>query len=92
MYNRKAWRDLRLLALERDNNRCVKCGISGDIARLEIDHIIERKDGGADIPPLSMVQTLCMSCHQLKTNREKEWRNGQAKESIIGVSEDLQAA
>lgn len=41
------------------------------------DHIIERKDGGADFDPLN-VQLLCIGCHNRKTAGARERRLRQA--------------
>lgn len=37
------------------------------------DHIIERKDGGADFDPLN-VRLLCMACHNRKTATARDRR------------------
>jgi 5-methylcytosine-specific restriction endonuclease McrA len=63
-YGTKAWKDLRLLALRRDRYQCVmpNCTTPGRGAggRLTVDHIIERRKGGADV--LSNLRTLCTTC------------------------------
>ena len=41
------------------------------------DHIVERKDGGADFDPLN-VRLLCAACHNRKTARERTRRGLQA--------------
>lgn len=56
------WRKLRAEILDRDRHRCVKCG-SND--RLAVDHILR----GDNHHPTNL-QTLCKSCHDLKTARE----------------------
>ena len=49
---------------------CEKCG-SGK--RIIADHIIERKDGGADLDHAN-IMLLCHSCHQAKTARSRAAR------------------
>jgi hypothetical protein len=67
---------VRYLVLERDNNRCVRCGVSrtdGNHVRLEVDHIHPVRpadpnvEGGGD--ELENLQTLCWECNQGKKNR-----------------------
>ena len=81
MYNRSSWRKLRVKVLERDRYSCTQCGKTD--CRLEVDHIIERSDGGADLPPMHGLQTLCMSCHQKKTIRVKKERNVSRRKKIL---------
>jgi 5-methylcytosine-specific restriction protein A len=38
--------------------------------RLFVDHIVERKDGGADYDPGNL-ETLCATCHARKTTGER---------------------
>jgi len=38
-----------------------------------VDHIVELKDGGAELDPENC-QALCVRCHQLKTAGEKKTR------------------
>ena len=46
----------------RDGYKCRKCHHKGDSdTKLEIHHIIQRKDGGSDIP--DNLVTLCHECH-----------------------------
>jgi biotin operon repressor len=53
--------------LARDGHRCVRCGTRpGHQGRwLEVDHIIEKLDGGTDT--VENLQTLCNVCHSAKT-------------------------
>ena len=41
--NRRQWRNVRLLVLDRDGWKCTKCGKAG---RMEVDHRIPLEDGG----------------------------------------------
>lgn len=49
---------------ERDNFKCVNCGVSGDFNCLEVDHIIPVVNGGTN--ELSNLQTLCYKCNMDK--------------------------
>jgi 5-methylcytosine-specific restriction protein A len=63
-YQSAEWRRLRRLCLERDRYRCTMpdCPTPGrgHGGKLVADHIIERRDGGADA--LSNLRTLCSYC------------------------------
>lgn len=65
--NRKEWGRLRRKALDRDGWRCVDCGKAG---RLEVDHVIPLKDGGAPLD-LNNVAARCRDCHFRKTASER---------------------
>lgn len=54
--------------LERDNFKCVNCGVSGDFNALEVDHIISIKDGGTNDD--SNLQTLCYKCNMVKYHKK----------------------
>lgn len=55
---------LRFEIYERDGNRCVMCGRSGN---LEIDHIVPISKGGKST--LDNLQTLCHRCNTEKSNK-----------------------
>ena len=63
-YGSKAWKDLRRMALQRDRYQCtmMTCTTPGRGAggRLIVDHIVERRKGGADV--LGNLRTLCTTC------------------------------
>ena len=63
--NRKIQRyiepSLRILVLNRDNNKCLCCG---SIKELELDHIVPVNSGGISVE--SNLQTLCKECHKIK--------------------------
>lgn len=71
-YALSAWRSARMKALERDQFRCIKCGMDEDEHRvryrtgLHVDHIVPRRYGGGD--DLSNLQSLCCICHNKKTS------------------------
>ena len=71
--NNHKWRKVRLLVLERDGWKCVKCGSTEN---LEVDHKVEPRDGGAAFPPLSGLWTLCKKCHSRKTRDVAKLRMG----------------
>ena len=67
IYNSTRWRKVRTHILKRDGGICQMCGKSEKY--MIVDHIKEIKDGGE---PYSYdnLQTLCKSCHNIKTARE----------------------
>ena len=58
---------MRERILIRDNFTCQNCGVHGDFARLNVDHIFPRSQGGKAEP--DNLQVLCKSCNLLKLNR-----------------------
>lgn len=62
-YQSREWRQLVTRIKRERGAYCVKCGSTH---RLIGDHIVERRDGGADLDP-SNVELLCFTCHQRKT-------------------------
>ena len=66
IYRTARWKAVRKLAKDRDDWRCVECGARG---RLEVDHIIAIRDGGAPFD-LNNLQTLCIVHHARKTRLE----------------------
>lgn len=58
------WTTLRKQILNRDNHTCQHCGDTGT----EVDHIVNRANGGTNHP--DNLQTLCPPCHQHKTRKE----------------------
>ncbi len=90
------WKITRAKALERDGHACVNCGAAqkkrwdplsdawlwSDKPKLEADHIIEIRDGGAEFD-LSNVRTLCHRCHVAKTvARTRGWQAERALKLI----------
>ena len=59
--------NLRLKILERDNFKCVFCGIDSDSTHLQIDHIKPIRDGGENKE--SNLRVLCQDCN---TGRNKD--------------------
>ena len=71
-----SWNDIRKKALERDQNKCVKCGKTAD----EVDHIKEIWEGGPEFD-LDNLQSLCHDCHVAKTNESRKKRGTVAPEA-----------
>lgn len=66
------WRKLRRVALERDDYICQECHKpAGESAH--VDHITPIAAGGERLD-LDNLQTLCRSCHSVKTRRENAGR------------------
>lgn len=66
IYRTPQWKVARLEAKRRDGWKCIKCGSK---TRLEVDHKIALREGGAAFD-LENLQTLCGSCHAKKTRIE----------------------
>lgn len=70
---REIWDETRLIVLERDDYKCVRCNIEvtfkrvvGELARTaNIDHIVSGKLGTNH---LSNLRTLCRRCHVLRAD------------------------
>lgn len=60
----------RAALLERDGHRCRHCGATDG---LEVDHIVEREDGGTDND--DNLQILCKPCNLRKRNEARQARN-----------------
>lgn len=78
-YESKAWRQFASLIKRQRGYVCEGKGCGKDCSAypftLKADHVIERKDGGADFDPLN-VQLLCQGCHNAKTARAAKERWG----------------
>ena len=70
---RGAWNALRARVLARDGNRCVMCGSTD---RLQVDHIVERDDGGTD------ASTTCRRCASRTTRRSRRPRRRARKTTV----------
>jgi 5-methylcytosine-specific restriction endonuclease McrA len=66
-YHSREW--LRLMArIKRERGAfCQRCGSGG---RIIGDHIVERKDGGAELDE-SNVELMCVPCHNTKTSKAR---------------------
>jgi hypothetical protein len=58
---------VRIRALKRDKYKCTYCGVSGNEAELEVDHIIPKSKGGSH--HIANLTTACRKCNQKKSNR-----------------------
>ena len=70
---RRGGSDLRWEAMARDSLRCRKCGKAVEHSTARIDHIIPVKRFASfqQAHRIEKLQTLCVSCHQEKTNEER---------------------
>ena len=60
-YSKGVWQRARMMHI-RNSPLCVRCGQAGAI----VDHIVPRRAGGDSLAPDNL-QTLCRSCHAIKT-------------------------
>jgi 5-methylcytosine-specific restriction protein A len=63
-----AWERLRKVILQRDRHLCQLCYAAEPRrvrAGTHVDHILAKANGGTDDP--ANLQTVCASCHSLKT-------------------------
>jgi len=59
--------DVRYAVWQRDQGKCVECGVGGPGAYLEFDHVIPYSKGGAST--IGNVQLLCRRCNLKKGDR-----------------------
>lgn len=72
-YATTTWRKCRD-AFIKANPLCSHCESRGRIKAADVaDHIVERRDGGADYDHANL-QALCSSCHNTKTAAERRKR------------------
>lgn len=69
-YQSREWRELLRDVKAARGNWCQQCGAGG---RIYGDHIVERKDGGADLDERN-IELLCHGCHARKTAAAKARR------------------
>lgn len=69
-YQSPEWRDLVRSIKQMRGAFCERCGSTN---RIIADHIVERKDGGADLDP-SNIELLCSPCHNRKTAQARARR------------------
>lgn len=70
-YKSKAWKSLRLEALQRDNYLCVECLKNGKITPADtVHHIKPLRIDQARALQLSNLETVCTACHN-KLHRER---------------------
>ena len=68
------WDALKAAVVRRDGEKCSRCERRHN---LELDHVIERSDGGTD--DLSNLRLLCKPCHKDKTDEAKRQRRKKKK-------------
>jgi 5-methylcytosine-specific restriction protein A len=81
------WDKLRESIFRRDNGLCQECLRQGKLTAVGhkpysayCDHIVPKFEGGTDDD--SNLQTLCRSCHQAKTDREKNRAQGRGGSNL----------
>jgi len=77
-YHSRRWKDVRNIQLKRFP-LCITCSLPAKVA----DHIIEIKDGGEKLS-LDNLQSMCISCHNIKTASVKKHRGGAVKSLQAG--------
>lgn len=78
-YQSREWRQM-VAGIKRDRGAwCERCGST---ERVIADHIVERKDGGADLDP-SNIELLCAKHHAAKTAQSRA-RRAQGLEGVGG--------
>lgn len=88
IYKTKKWVTLREYKL-RLNPLCEHCEKRGVVEPAKmVDHIVEISDGG-EIYDLSNLQSLCYSCHAIKTAQEARRRKKKAKSNGFGLLSDF---
>ena len=70
-YLSEQWKELRRAKRAQGRAYCCVCGAGG---KLILDHRVERKDGGADLPPLDELDWYCVGHHNAKTARARAER------------------
>jgi 5-methylcytosine-specific restriction endonuclease McrA len=69
-YRSREWQALARVIKAQRGYRCeeptCRADMSGNPRGLIADHVVERKDGGADFDPLN-IRLLCIACHNRKT-------------------------
>lgn len=68
------WKRRKAAVTRRDGPKCRLCGSQHN---LELDHVIERADGGSD--DLGNLRLLCVSCHLKKTRQAAKLRRKRQK-------------
>lgn len=67
-YLSPAWRRTVAEVIRERGRKCQDCGTTS--GRIHCDHIVERKDGGADLDKANL-RLRCSKCHAVKTARER---------------------
>ena len=68
------WQKLRSMVLQRDSHLCQACKRNGQLIRAScVDHIKPKSQGGDNA--MTNLQSLCDTCHRLKTQVESNARS-----------------
>lgn len=70
---------VKLRVMKRDTFRCTYCGVSGNDAELQVDHIIPMSKGGSN--HISNLTTACAKCNNTKNDTIGWANNTQADQS-----------
>lgn len=73
-YQSTAWKAMKARLARERGRRCQEPGCQTPHDRVILDHIHERKDGGADLDP-SNLQWLCFTHHERKTAASRRARS-----------------
>jgi len=85
-YKTERWIKLRYQALKLSNGKCELCGVSGNIAVLNVDHIKPRGRYPEFRYKLSNLQVLCATCNHGKGWKdETDWRDEEMKERFLNA-------
>jgi 5-methylcytosine-specific restriction endonuclease McrA len=77
----EVWQELRRIVWERDNKKCVHCGIEVKFEEFHCDHIKSGKNATNEINNL---RTLCRKCHVLRDDKRHKGMIAKAlKDGII---------
>lgn len=81
-YTSGRWQKVRNAYIRR-HPLCEHCLARGEmVAGTEVDHIVEIKDGGSKLD-FSNLQTLCRSCHAIKTAQEQRKRKPRRRKAVV---------
>jgi len=69
-YQSRAWRELVARVKRLRGGWCERCGSKH---RVIADHVVERKDGGAELDEAN-IELLCARCHNTKTAKARAER------------------
>jgi 5-methylcytosine-specific restriction protein A len=72
-YQKREWKVLRVSILQRDGYKCAECAKRGKLKTANtVDHIVQVTRGGSFTDPNNL-QSLCASCHAVKSGGEKRF-------------------
>lgn len=87
-YQSKEWKDLRQVALHRDNFMCQYCKVQGRVRTGNtVDHLIPIEADMTKIRDINNLVTSCPQCHKLKTNWEHEYYGTGKNHALTGAVE-----